>query len=107
VTHLPVLNDSPPRVAPISQVGRSGWLHDSIEKRRVGLSKIGATDVKLYTLTEAGEKIGWHKTQVSRWVKRLGFGRRDGKTILLSTAEVRCLFWLRRATQAGNPNFRR
>lgn len=60
-----------------------------------------------YTLSDAARKTGWHKSQVSRWAKRLKFGRRRGRSLELTWPEVRTLYWLRQATQAGNPDLRR
>lgn len=59
------------------------------------------------TSKELCQRTGWHKSQVSRWAKQLGFGRREQGRLLFTRAEMMCLVWLSRATRPGNPHLRR
>ena len=46
---------------------------------------------KLYTLTQAAERIGCHRSQTSRRAAELGIGTKIGHTTLVTEAEIKKL----------------
>lgn len=58
--------------------------------------------MKMLTLDEAATETGWHKSQVSRWIKRLNFGRQVDGTIKLTVEEVAALVAVKKAARPGN-----
>lgn len=57
----------------------------------------------LYTLAEAAEMIGCHRSQTSRWARRLGVGTPFAGRIIVTPAEIERLREAMATTPKGRP----